>query len=578
MKIFTFLFLLFGLTSVQAQQRQFSVVNFAHDPFDLTAKNDQYKKIDGNGSLYAIIKVTSTSPDDQLRDYRFNFGNMNHEVVARDGELWVYVQRNAKMVTISRQGFATINKYDLKTTVEAGNTYTMQLSPAAAKVLTQMVMFSVNPPSANATITVRSEDGNDDNVLGITDESGAIAANLPYGSYTYRILAEGYYTTEGKFILNDVNQTHVEKADMKAKFGMVTLHVDADADIYINGELRGHQTWTGRLNSGQYVVGCRQANHRSTTQTITIEENMTRTFELPAPEPITGTLAVMSKPLGANITVDGQPQGTTPRNITGLLVGRHTIEVYKEGYANATQSFDITEDQITNLNLTLNKGQSVAVSLTEPVQKEQTISNSVGNPSANFELYTKYRRRCVTTRTIGWIGGVSMLALGGLLVSNADHQEDSPGVYLMAASIPLMSGVFSLANSYKRKAYQYQSTSDVSRLYSKSANRLKWRGGIGGVMLAGLGVYFIADDGLGFSNSISSSIGVGLLASSALWTIPHFLSARANSKLAKRYKTTAYQFDDFLLKDRTSLSASIDVLNDQITHKKTLGLGLQYHF
>ena len=312
---FFLLFLLMIGMPLHAQQRQFSVVSFGHDSFDLTAKNDQYKKVDGNGSLYAIIKVTSTNPTDQLEDYRFNFGNMNHEVVKRDGELWVYVQRNAKMVTISRPGFATINKYDLKTTIEAGNTYTMQLSAAAAKVLTQMVMFSINPSSANATITVRPMGGNDENVLGITDESGAIAANLPYGSYTYRILAEGYYTTEGQFTLNDVNQTHVEKADMKAKFGMVTLHVDADADIYINGELRGHQTWTGRLNSGQYVVGCRQANHRSTTQTITIEENTTRTFELPAPEPITGTLAVMSKPLGTNITVDGQPQGTSTTSI-----------------------------------------------------------------------------------------------------------------------------------------------------------------------------------------------------------------------------------------------------------------------
>ena len=448
---FLFCLLMIGIP-LQAQQRQFSVVSFGHDSFDLTAKNDQYKKVDGNGSLYAIIKVTSTNPTDQLEDYRFNFGNMNHEVVKRDGELWVYVQRNAKMVTISRQGFATINKYDLKTTIEAGNTYTMQLSPAAAKVQTQMVMFSVNPTSAKATITVRPTGGNDDNVLGITDESGAIAANLPYGSYTYRILAEGYYTTEGKFILDDVNQTHVEKADLKAKFGMVTLHVDADADIYINGELRGHQTWTGRLNSGQYVVGCRQANHRSTTQTISIEENMTRTFELLASEPITGTLAVMSKPLGANITVDGQPQGTTPRNITGLIVGRHTIEAYKEGYANTTQSFDITEEQITNLNLTLNNVEHQT--LVETPQAGPTESNKPLN--ANPELYNKYRKRWATKRWIGWIGGLAMAGFGGMLIANADHPDESPGLYLAGLSAPFTASLLTMAHYDKKKAKRYE--------------------------------------------------------------------------------------------------------------------------
>ena len=574
MKIFPFLFLLLGLTSVQAQQRQFSVANFGHDSFDLTAKNDQYKKVDGNGSLYAIIKVTSTSPDDQLSDYRFNFGNMNHEVVARDGDLWVYVQRNAKMVTISRQGFATINKYDLKTTVEAGNTYTMQLSPAAAKVLTQMVMFSVNPPSANATITVRSEGGNDDNVLGITDESGAIAANLPYGSYTYRILAEGYYTTEGKFILNDVNQTHVEKADMKAKFGMVTLHVDADADIYINGELRGHQTWTGRLNSGQYVVGCRQANHRSTTQTITIEENMTRTFELPAPEPITGTLAVMSKPLGANITVDGQPQGTTPRNITGLLVGRHTIEVYKEGYANATQSFDITEDQITNLNLTLNKGQAVVPqALVEMPQASPTESN---NLNANPELYYKYCKRSATKKWIGWIGGLALVGFGANLVANADESGESPGWYVGGAGLLFTTSFLTMAHYDKKKANQYHS--DPYKLYMKRAKTRRLKGWIGSLALfvPGVTMSLLSDDSS--DGEDFKYMGILLASCGIAWSVPHFICAAQDSKRARQYKATAFQFNDFELGNGSSISASVDMLKDGITNKQVLGLGLQYHF
>ena len=351
--LFLLCLLMTGLP-LQAQQRKFSVANFAHDPFDLTAKNDQYKKVDGNGSLYAIIKVTSTSPDDQLRDYRFNFGNMNHEVVARDGDLWVYVQRNAKMVTISRQGFATINKYDLKTTVEAGNTYTMQLSPTAAKVLTQMVMFSVNPAGAKAMVMLKHPNGGED-VLGITDESGNVAASIPFGSYTYRVAAGGFYTSEGSFRLDDAFNTHVEKVELKAKFGNITLRVNADADIYVNGELKGHRNWSGQLNSGQYQIECRQANHYPTSRNITVEEGINESFDLDIPIPITGTLSLMSNPLGAAVALDGQPQGTTPKNIPEILVGRHSVVVSKDGYDSYSQSFDITEGQTTTLNLTLKK-------------------------------------------------------------------------------------------------------------------------------------------------------------------------------------------------------------------------------
>ena len=58
--ILSLLFLLLGLTGVQAQQRKFSVASFENDPFDLTAKNDQHKKIDGNGSLTITSAITLT--------------------------------------------------------------------------------------------------------------------------------------------------------------------------------------------------------------------------------------------------------------------------------------------------------------------------------------------------------------------------------------------------------------------------------------------------------------------------------------------------------------------------------------
>lgn len=51
---------------------KFSIASFEHDPFDLTAKNDAYKKIDGSGALYAIIKVTSNNPDDNLNEHTFS--------------------------------------------------------------------------------------------------------------------------------------------------------------------------------------------------------------------------------------------------------------------------------------------------------------------------------------------------------------------------------------------------------------------------------------------------------------------------------------------------------------------------
>ena len=352
----TFL-LLSGISYAFAQpKQQFRVENFELDQFDMTARNEAFKEVDGNGSLYAIIKVTSSTPNDDLSAYNFNFGNMNSKVKMKDGELWVYVQRNAKMVTISRNGYETINKYDLQTTIEEGRTYTMRLSTQAKKLQLQMVLFKVSPANSNAVITVTSETGNQlEQMLGMVDASGQKPKNLEYGSYTYKIIAENYYPSEGRFTLNDMSQTHVETVVLRPQFSEIMLTVGSNADIYVNNELKGQRTWKGPLNAGTYQVECRQQNHKPTLQTIVVVENKPQTITLQAPTPITGILSVISNPLGATITVDGKNYGQTPQNISDLLIGRHLVKLSMTGYEDLTQTVEIQENNLTETSLVMNK-------------------------------------------------------------------------------------------------------------------------------------------------------------------------------------------------------------------------------
>ena len=74
-RFFTILLLLVGAVSSFGQLK-FHVASFGEDQFDLAARDERFKKIDGSGSLYAIIKVSG----DDLKEYMFDFGNMNHLV------------------------------------------------------------------------------------------------------------------------------------------------------------------------------------------------------------------------------------------------------------------------------------------------------------------------------------------------------------------------------------------------------------------------------------------------------------------------------------------------------------------
>ena len=363
---FTILLLLVGAVSSSGQLK-FHVASFGEDQFDLAARDERFKKIDGSGSLYAIIKVSG----DDLKEYMFDFGNMNHLVEEHNGKLWVYVQKNAKMVTIMRKGYTTIDKYDLHTTIEAGKTYVMQLSAQGPVIYTQMVMFQTEPKVVGAMVTVQREgDGSTKELFGATGATGGVAKSLEFGTYTYEVMAENYHNTEGRFTLNNQSETHLEKVALRSNGANVTLSVASNAEIYVNGEKRGTSSWTGLLRAGNYQVECRQQNHKSSSQTITVTEGEDCTVTLTPPTPITGVLSVTSEPLGAAIMVDGKDYGVTPRNITGMIIGQHAVMLSLDGYNDEQTTVEVKENETTDISLTLMGGANKITTAVRSLPKE----------------------------------------------------------------------------------------------------------------------------------------------------------------------------------------------------------------
>ena len=349
------------LTSMAQDRLKFEIASFEADPFDYSANDPQFEKFDGNGDRYAIIKITSNNPDDNLNEFKFNFGNMKHIVEDHNGVLWVYVQKNAKLVTISRDGYTPINKYDLHTTIESGKNYVMSLTTEDKKILTQMVRFNVKPENVHAVIMIKSYMNNSpEELFGNTDATGSVAKSLEYGTYTYRVLADNYHTSEGRFKLDNKNEVLTENVVLQPNFSDITLKVDGNAQIYINGELKGTRQWTGPLKAGSYQVECREQNHTPSSQTITVTENDNRIINLKAPTPILGTVAITSTPLGADIEIDGKNYGQTPKNIE-LVIGSHVVTLSKPNYKTEKETFEVGENKTTNVDISLNQNTKVTI-------------------------------------------------------------------------------------------------------------------------------------------------------------------------------------------------------------------------
>ena len=350
-----FLFLCCCAAVFSQSLQEFSVVNFEEKPFDTSARDERYKIVDGNGALFSIIKLVSTTPNDDLRAYSFDFGFCESRVKEVGDEVWLYVQRNAMRVTIKRDGYKTV-KHELNVTVQPGKVYEMTLQPTPKNIERQFLMFEIYPADSEALITFKDANRGEEYKpfsSGKVDALGRLAKSLELGVYAYRIISTNYHTSEGVVTLSSPRGKHIEKVNLRPNFANVTLNAGDGVEIYINEEKMGAKSWTGKLSPGTYSIECRKQLHKSSFKTIVIEEGKDITLQLIAPTPITGTLSLTSNPLGARITIDGKTYGETPEFITGLIIGEHKVELSCPGYKSETVTVAIREDEETECSVEL---------------------------------------------------------------------------------------------------------------------------------------------------------------------------------------------------------------------------------
>ena len=218
----------------------------------------------------------------------------------------------------------------------------------------QIIRLNILPIEANATVFCKKKIvGANEELLGTTDGTGSVANSLELGTYTYRIVSQNCYEKEGSFELCEENGIIVENVTLCPKFARVRFSADDEDCIYINGDKKGISSWSGILMPGKYNVECRRKGCKSSFTTIEILEGVDIDKKLEPSVPIVGVLAVISNPLDAEIIIEGERYGLTPRNIENLTIGNYDVMVSKPGYSNETRIVEILENKTTVLNVTL---------------------------------------------------------------------------------------------------------------------------------------------------------------------------------------------------------------------------------
>ena len=184
---------------------------------------------------------------------------------------------------------------------------------------------------------------------------------LKSGPHDVRIMQNKYAPAQQTVTVAD-NQTIEVAPVLAADFATLTLTTAAEAEIWINDQLRGKGSWTGDLSSGAYTIECRRESHRKTIKELTVTPSMTgQTIPLAAPVPIYGMVDISSSPAGADIYIDNVKVGTSPMIIPECLIGSHTVSITKQGYSQFTQTINVAENTTTEVSATLQNGRPITI-------------------------------------------------------------------------------------------------------------------------------------------------------------------------------------------------------------------------
>jgi len=208
---------------------------------------------------------------------------------------------------------------------------------------------------------------------------------LASGEHMVRVMKEMYSATEQTFTITDGNTTQAALV-MSANFVNVTVTTDSESDIYIDNELKGKGTWTGRLGDGNHSFEARKASHRNSVENMKLTLGKDENIVIPNPTPIYGALDVSTNPIGANIIIDGKNFGTTPRVLTNVLIGTHELKLEKDGCASVVKTITLDDKNKLTINEKLATISATPANPITPTATTTQNSNGVFSVSATKKV------------------------------------------------------------------------------------------------------------------------------------------------------------------------------------------------
>jgi formylglycine-generating enzyme required for sulfatase activity len=234
---------------------------------------------------------------------------------------------------------ATYDEYQQSFTINKEQTTTLNI-----EMIPNFGGFSVSTnPEINAKVSID----------GIEYQSATpfTIDKLSPGQHSLKLSKAMYLSLEQDFTIAKGESSNLE-INMEPTFGTITITAQNGDEIFIDNQKKGEQIYTERLLKGLHIIEVKRTKYYSESRQIDVvpDSVITDCFELLAK---TATLSVMTSPIDADIILNNEHQGQTPKFINNLIVGTYNLKFQKQGSATIEKQIEITENKTTSINETL---------------------------------------------------------------------------------------------------------------------------------------------------------------------------------------------------------------------------------
>ena len=179
------------------------------------------------------------------------------------------------------------------------------------------------------------------------------------GTHHIRLMKKMFEVAEHEFIIKEGELTTLN-IQLIPDFGEVNIISIDGASIYIDGEFKANERWSGRLSPGIYQAESRLEKYRNDRQSIEVVVGKAVEIKL-NPMPRNGHIDIISTPIEARISIDGKDYGLSPNTASNLLIGEHSLQLTKTGYGSITKTIIIKENETIEINEEMLSGKEITI-------------------------------------------------------------------------------------------------------------------------------------------------------------------------------------------------------------------------